>query len=557
MHKIVTGRRDDFDDPAPGGRPVGLPEPGRVASTTGSRTATPRRSSQLRPRPGHRPAPAAARTTAGSSRCIGDGSMTGGMAFEGLNNLGHSGREAIIVLNDNGRSYAPDGRRGWARACRSSARQPRVPAPAAPGSSACSRELPVVGDRTSSGASTAPRPRSARCSSRRRSSRPRRPLHRARSTATTSPASRRRSATPPSSTARSSCTCSPRRAGATRRPRTTRSSACTTSGRASKPGGVHRRLHRGAHQGGRGRGPSSWPSPRPCPTPPACCRSASASPTASSTSASPSSTPSPSAAGMAMGGLRPVVAIYSTFLTRAFDQVNLDVGLHGQPVRLLPRPRRHHRRRRRVAPRRARHGAADEGAGHDDVRAVVVPGARGRCCTTRSSIADGPAAIRWLEDGRPRGRRATRSARACTRRKVRDGRATSASSASARCSTPPSDGRRRSRPTGIAVTVWDPRVVKPLDPDDARRRRPAPRSWSPSRTACATAASARRSPTRSPKLARPVDGPRVRVLGVPSAYIPHGKPDAILADLGLDADGIVDEVTAWVRSAVGLHALTT
>ena len=38
---------------------------------------------------------------------IGDGSMTGGMAFEGLNNLGHSGRQAIYILNDNGRSYAP------------------------------------------------------------------------------------------------------------------------------------------------------------------------------------------------------------------------------------------------------------------------------------------------------------------------------------------------------------------------------------------------------------------------------------------------------------------
>src|SRR5262245_45236413 len=33
---------------------------------------------------------------------IGDGSLTGGMAFEGLNNLGHSGKKAIIVLNDNG-----------------------------------------------------------------------------------------------------------------------------------------------------------------------------------------------------------------------------------------------------------------------------------------------------------------------------------------------------------------------------------------------------------------------------------------------------------------------
>jgi 1-deoxy-D-xylulose-5-phosphate synthase len=35
-----------------------------------------------------------------------------------------------------------------------------------------------------------------------------------------------------------------------------------------------------------------------------------------------------SAAGMAMGGLHPVVAIYSTFLNRAFDQVLMDVALH-------------------------------------------------------------------------------------------------------------------------------------------------------------------------------------------------------------------------------------
>jgi 1-deoxy-D-xylulose-5-phosphate synthase len=39
-----------------------------------------------------------------------------------------------------------------------------------------------------------------------------------------------------------------------------------------------------------------------------------------------------SAAGMAMAGLHPVVAIYSTFLNRAFDQVLMDVALHRQPV---------------------------------------------------------------------------------------------------------------------------------------------------------------------------------------------------------------------------------
>jgi 1-deoxy-D-xylulose-5-phosphate synthase len=39
-----------------------------------------------------------------------------------------------------------------------------------------------------------------------------------------------------------------------------------------------------------------------------------------------------SAAGMAMAGLHPVVAIYSTFLNRAFDQVLMDVALHHLPV---------------------------------------------------------------------------------------------------------------------------------------------------------------------------------------------------------------------------------
>lgn len=42
-----------------------------------------------------------------------------------------------------------------------------------------------------------------------------------------------------------------------------------------------------------------------------------------------------SAAGLAMGGLHPVVAIYSTFLNRAFDQVLMDVALHRQPVTLV------------------------------------------------------------------------------------------------------------------------------------------------------------------------------------------------------------------------------
>jgi 1-deoxy-D-xylulose-5-phosphate synthase len=39
-----------------------------------------------------------------------------------------------------------------------------------------------------------------------------------------------------------------------------------------------------------------------------------------------------SAAGLAMGGAHPVVAIYATFLNRAFDQLLMDVALHRLPV---------------------------------------------------------------------------------------------------------------------------------------------------------------------------------------------------------------------------------
>ncbi|MEO8633557.1 MAG: 1-deoxy-D-xylulose-5-phosphate synthase [Chloroflexota bacterium] len=39
---------------------------------------------------------------------IGDGALTAGMAFEGLNNVGHDKRRVIVVLNDNGMSIAPN-----------------------------------------------------------------------------------------------------------------------------------------------------------------------------------------------------------------------------------------------------------------------------------------------------------------------------------------------------------------------------------------------------------------------------------------------------------------
>ena len=39
---------------------------------------------------------------------VGDGAMTCGLPYEAMNNAGHSGRDIILVLNDNGMSIAPN-----------------------------------------------------------------------------------------------------------------------------------------------------------------------------------------------------------------------------------------------------------------------------------------------------------------------------------------------------------------------------------------------------------------------------------------------------------------
>ena len=55
---------------------------------------------------------AAARDLAGERRKVvaimGDGAMTGGLAYEALNNAGHSGRDLLVILNDNGMSISPN-----------------------------------------------------------------------------------------------------------------------------------------------------------------------------------------------------------------------------------------------------------------------------------------------------------------------------------------------------------------------------------------------------------------------------------------------------------------
>ena len=283
--------------------------------------------------------------------------MTGGMAYEALNNLGHSGTRVVIVLNDNGRSYAPTVA-GCPRAADPPAPAPRPTSAPRAGRAACAstcrgrrlaysqlkalqaaiREVvephaffEALGVRYAGpidGHDIAGVEEALRAGGR-----VRRPGRRARA--------------------------SPRRAAATRRPRTTTRSACTTpagvrprhrpAGRLVSAQGLHPGLQRGAHRAAEQRPADRRHHRGHAGTHRPAARSRPRFPDRFLDVGIAEQHAARSAAGMAMGGLRPVVAVYSTFFSRCLRP--------GQPRRrparpagrVRPRPGRHHRRRRRPA----------------------------------------------------------------------------------------------------------------------------------------------------------------------------------------------------------------
>ena len=104
VHKLVTGRRDAFSSLRQGGGLSGYPN---RAESEHDWVENSHASTILSYAHGL----ASAFELQGLNRrvvaVVGDGALTGGMAYEALNNLGHSGKPVVIVLNDNGRSYAP------------------------------------------------------------------------------------------------------------------------------------------------------------------------------------------------------------------------------------------------------------------------------------------------------------------------------------------------------------------------------------------------------------------------------------------------------------------
>ena len=246
-----------------------------------------------------------------------------------------------------------------------------------------------------------------------------------------------------------------------------------------------------------------------------------------------------SAAGMARAGLRPFVAIYSTFLARGFDQVMYDIGLHKLPVVICID------RAGVTGP----DGASHHGL-HDIAMYARVPG---MTIFSPSSLQElpvmmnqalemsGPVAIRW-----PRGT-ADESAvvgQGLTARLVRDGQDVAILAAGKMLKAATSAAELLAE-EGVDAAVWDPRLLKPVDKEMIRAvigQSLVVTVEDGSRMGGFGSVVADALQRRSGPI------PRLLQLGIPDDYLPHGEAGELHAELGLDAAGIAAEIMKVCKS---------
>jgi 1-deoxy-D-xylulose-5-phosphate synthase len=246
-----------------------------------------------------------------------------------------------------------------------------------------------------------------------------------------------------------------------------------------------------------------------------------------------------SAAGLAYTGLHPVVAVYSTFLNRAFDQVLLDVALHGAGVTF-------------VLDRAGVTG--DDGPSHHGIwdlaltgiiptMAVAAPrdGARLRQALAEAvEINDRPSMIRFPKGAVHSDIPAFES---------RDGidilyRGESADVllVSIGAMAPVAvEAASQAYREGVGVTVIDPRWVKPLPSSlvtMARRYKSVVVLEDGIRHG--GIASSLSELFRDARLEVPIHS-----IGVPLEFIEHSKRSEILEDLGITAQNIAREIVEW------------
>ncbi len=251
------------------------------------------------------------------------------------------------------------------------------------------------------------------------------------------------------------------------------------------------------------------------------------------------------AAGMAMGGLHPVVAVYSTFMSRAFDQMNLDVALHRLPVVFAL----------------DRAGiTGDNGPSHhgifDLVLSLAVPGMTVLAPSSAEDLESmletaidlrGPVTIRYPSTPA----RHAEPGHGLDARLVRQGDGSVCLLGVGKLLAACEAAAEELEATGIDATLWDVRSVCPPDEamiTDAMRHSLVVTAEDGLRTGGA-------GTFLSVEVARAADeadrsAPPVVSLGIPRAFLPQDKPDSILAELGLDGPGIAASVRRAARRGV-------
>ena len=104
-HKLLTGRRDHFRTIRTEGGLAGFPERHESEHDAfGAGHASTAVSAALGMIEGRRLRNETGKVVA----LVGDGALTGGIAFEGLNQAGYLNRDLLVVLNDNAMSISPN-----------------------------------------------------------------------------------------------------------------------------------------------------------------------------------------------------------------------------------------------------------------------------------------------------------------------------------------------------------------------------------------------------------------------------------------------------------------
>jgi 1-deoxy-D-xylulose-5-phosphate synthase len=250
-----------------------------------------------------------------------------------------------------------------------------------------------------------------------------------------------------------------------------------------------------------------------------------------------------SAAGLAMGGLHPVVAIYATFLNRAFDQLLMDVALHRLPVTFALD------RAGVTGPDGASHNGMWDGS-----ILQVIPGLRiaaprdavrlAELLNEAVAVGDGPTVVRY-----PKGTIGGEAEAVgklgdmdVLHRPAQDAAPDVLLVGAGPMAVTCLETAVRLADQGIGVTVVDPRWVKPVDEalaEAAAGHRLVVTVEDNGRTGGFGDAVCRL--LRDAGVATPA-----RTFGLPQEFLEHGKREEILADAGLVPQHLARGITEAV-----------